>query len=409
MSTRERSGMAKMRRAILRVVLRAATLAGALAIAPCVLATPYAPSDDSHVLVVLPRALIADRSRIRELQDRLAAAPADVGAATELGRLYMRAARQGRNVLYFGYAESVLKPWFGRRDVPVETLAVRADINQYFHRFNDAVSDYGQVLGARPFDGSAWFGMAMALQNQGREEEALRVCQRLFRIDIRSWKRCAGEVASVGARVEQGYALLQNALEETSSQETDDRIWILTALGDAAARLGRTEEAERHLHSAFSIGPDSPSAYLPYVDFLIDAGRRQEALSALEHDSDTINGLLRRCLIYRATRDERLDPAQRDLALRLEYARLRGDMPYYNDEVRADLYLYQNPARAARVALQGWGATKTPTQARWLFEAAVAANDHEALEAVRIWLQEHAAAYPDLQRRMRELQGDVKK
>lgn len=384
----------------LRFVHWVVVLAGVTFAAPWGMATPYIPSDDSQVLITLPRELMANRSRIKVLQDQLAAAPSDVAAATELARLYLEGARQSRNILYFGYAESVLKPWFGTADIPIDTLAIRADIHQYFHRFDAAVSDYRRLLGTQPLNGKAWFGMAMALQNEGQNSQALRVCQGLFRIDARSWKRCMGEVMSVGPRVDQGYSLLRGSLEDTRPDDVDDRVWILTALGDVAARLDHAEEAERYFRQAFSASSDSPVVYLPYSDFLLDRKRGAEVLTVLERDTDTLNGLLRRCLAYQDIADSRLEQAKQDLALRMSYGHLRGDMPYYNEEVRAQLYLFHDPARAAGLALEGWRVMKTPAQARWLFEAAVAANNHEALEAVKAWLQENAATYPDLQRRL---------
>ncbi|UXI69481.1 tetratricopeptide repeat protein [Tahibacter amnicola] len=363
-------------------------------------AEPYVPSDDGEVLVQLPASLRGQQTRIDGLKAQRDAAPTDVTVATELASHYLDVARRDRNLRYYGYAESAIQPWLSRADVPLATLVVRADIHQYFHRFDAAKADYLQVVRANPAYSKAWFSLAMISAAQADHETALAHCQALMRLNVHSWKLCRGAVSGGTSGIAQGQALLRSALDEIPSSAVDERIWALTALADIAVRLERIDEADIYFKEALALRKDSADVLLPYADFLLEQGRAQDALAVLANDGDTLNGAVRRCLALQVTSPGDIDACRLALKARFADSALRGDPPYFNEEVRANLYLFDDAARALALAKENWQMVKTPADAQLLLRAGLAANDVDAVTAVRQWLAPVAAANPALVRQL---------
>ena len=61
---------------------------------------------------------------------------------------------------------------------------------------------------------------------------------------------------------------------------------------------------------------------------------------------------------------------------------------HLRDEARFTLHLLDAPERAVELAKENWRVQKEPADVRILLEAALAANDTEAIGAVRDWLKE---------------------
>jgi Tfp pilus assembly protein PilF len=194
-----------------------------------------------------------------------------------------------------------------------------------------------------------------------------------------------------------GYGALQQGL--ASSRDPDNRLWLLTRLGEVAAWRGQSKRAEEHYREALSIGRDDGYLLAAWSDFLLDSGRPAEVLRELAdwQASDTL--LLR--LAEAAALENSPDAARLAQTLddRFAAARQRGDTTHRAEEARYALHLRKDPASAVRLAAENYAVQREPRDARILLEAAIAAGDPAAAQPARDWLRD--SGFED--QRLREL------
>jgi len=119
-------------------------------------------------------------------------------------------------------------------------------------RFQDAVSAYQSAIAARPGNATTHWNLADALRHLGRDAEARREYQKavdLFDIDLGVDPNDAGSLA---------------------------------VRATCQARLGRTENARTDIAHATALAPDDPDVQYQRALVLAIAGRRDDALGALE-------------------------------------------------------------------------------------------------------------------------------
>jgi predicted Zn-dependent protease len=193
-----------------------------------------------------------------------------------------------------------------------------------------------------------------------------------------------GLAQAYGGQLESGYRSLQQALDAT--RDADNRLWLLTRLGEVAAWRGQTDQAERHYREALSLGRDDGYLLAAWGDFLLDAGRPAEVVKQLAgwENSDTL--LLRLAEAEAALKSPAAARLARMLDERFAAARLRGDTTHQAEEARYRLRLRGDAAGAVRLAADNYAVQREPRDARILLEAAIAAQDATAAQPVRDWL-----------------------
>jgi Tfp pilus assembly protein PilF len=192
-------------------------------------------------------------------------------------------------------------------------------------------------------------------------------------------------VQAYGGQLQAGYGTLQQALQATN--DPDNRLWLLTRLGEVAAWRGQPALAERHYREALSLGRDDGYLLAAWSDFLLDAGRPQEVVRLLAgwEASDTL--LLRLALAEAALKLPGAARHAQALDDRFAAARLRGDTTHRTEEARHQLQLRGHAAQALRLAADNYRVQREPRDARILLEAAIAAHDAPAAQPVRDWLR----------------------
>jgi tetratricopeptide (TPR) repeat protein len=348
-------------------------------------AAPRKPTQEAEVLERLPlRAGDANSRELAALRATMMAAPADAAPATRLAQRYFDLAMARGDPRYVGYAEAVVAR-FGE-PLPASLRFMRGLLRQYRHDFDGALADFAAAVALDPdlAAAHAWRGAIYLVQADyaaARNEcEALR---RLGRGTLLG--ACIGLVQTYGGQLEAGYRSLQQALAATD--DADNRLWLLTRLGEVAAWRGDSALAERRYREALSLGRDDGYLLAAWSDFLLDAGRPAEVVKQLAgwETSDT--------LLLRLAEAEALmkSPAAARLAQildeRFAAARLRGDTTHRAEEARYHLRLRGDAAQALRLATENYRVQREPRDARILLEAAIAARDPAAAQIVRDWLR----------------------
>lgn len=350
-------------------------------------AKPYVPSDGHLVLETLPSRYDPVQQAFSQLRARLAQNPHDIEAAGKLVRLYVSTSRIDGDPRYLGYAQAVLRPWWNLEHPPETVRLQRAIILQSIHQFPDALKDLDIIVKENPANGQAWLTRATVLTVLGKYPEAKASCARLagltYDLVIQT---CQDNVGSLAGELRQSYMDLSQAFKLYPNLDPGLRVWTMTLLGEMAARLGQTEQAEAHFRYALTL--DTPDGYLlgAFADFLLDRNRPGEVVEMLKSKTRNDALLLRYALALKAQQSRAAGKAIETLRERFAAATMRGDTVHQREKARFELLLLGNAKESLQTALKNWDVQKEPADLRILLECAVAANDARAMKLGMDWI-----------------------
>lgn len=348
-------------------------------------AAPRKPLADTEVLERLPwRAGDTNAREMAALRSAMAAAATDPAPAARLAQRYFDLAMARGDPRYVGYAEAVVARF--AEPLPASLRSTRGLLRQYRHDFAGALDDFAGALVLDPTLAAAhaWRGAIYLVQaDYAAAQQECDALRRLGRSTL--YGGCTGLVQAYTGRLEAGYRSLQRALATTG--DADDRLWLLTRLGEVAAWRGQMAQAEAQYREALGLGRDDGYLFAAWGDFLLDAGRPAEVIRQLAgwEASDTL--LLRLAEAGAALRRPDAPRLAQTLDERFAAARLRGDTTHRAEEARYHLRLRGDAAQALRLASENYRVQREPRDARILLEAAIAAQDPAAAQPARDWLR----------------------
>ena len=311
------------------------------------------------------------------------AAPSEAAPAARLAERYFDLAMARGDPRYVGYAEAVVAR-FGE-PLPASLRLTRGLLRQYRHDFEGALADLAGAVALEPdlAAAHAWRGAIYLVQAD--YAAARNECDALRRLGRGTLVgACIGLVQAYGGQLEAGYRSLQQALAATG--DADNRLWLLTRLGEVAAWRGESALAERHYREALSVGRDDGYLLAAWSDFLLDAGRPAEVVKQLAAWESSDSLLLRLAEAEAALKSPAAARLAEMLDERFAAARLRGDTTHRAEEARYQLRLRGDAEAALRLATENYRVQREPRDARILLEAAIAARDPAAAQPVRDWL-----------------------
>ncbi|MEO8406926.1 MAG: hypothetical protein ABI476_00670 [Oxalobacteraceae bacterium] len=350
-------------------------------------ASPYIPSDGKQILERLPSRNDPVQQAFVRLRAKLAQNPQDLAVATQLARRYISTSRIDGDPRYLGYAQAVLRPWWNLEHPPQEVLLQRAIILQSIHQFPHALADLDTVLNTDPENGQAWLIRATVLTVLGDYPQAKASCARLYRLTYDLVvQTCVANIGSLDGNLRSSYATLSHGLTLYPNLDAGLRIWVMTLLGEMAARLGEPQQAEAHFRSAMAL--DTPDGYLlgAYSDFLLNQSRPGEVIELLKSRTRNDALLLRYALALKAQKSSSAGERIESLRQRFAAATMRGDTVHQRERARFELHLLGNAQEALQTAIKNWEVQKEPADLRILLESAVAANDKQAMTLAVEWV-----------------------
>jgi tetratricopeptide (TPR) repeat protein len=361
-------------------------------------AAPRVPTSDAEVLEQLPMRPADPAAReLAQLraQVRTAAAqnPSDPRAATALAESYFDLAMARGDPRYVGYADAVIQPFDKNGYAPLSV--VRGQLLQYRHQFDEALREFESALKVDPqfAPAHAWRGAIYMVQaNYPAAQKECDALQRLGRAALQAG--CTGLLQAYTGRMQAGFATLQSALQQT--QDPNQRLWLLTRLGEVSAWRGQSAQAGQYFRSALALGLDDGYLLAAWSDFLLDQNRPAEVVKWLANweASDTL--LLRLALAETQLQLPKARAHVQALDDRFAAARQRGDTTHRAEEARFWLQLRGNPTQALTVAAANYQVQREPRDARIVLEAALAARDSIAAKPVQDWLQSSGFEDPRL-------------
>jgi len=348
-------------------------------------AAPRTPATDAEVLEKLPtRAADSTARELAALRAAVAKAPTDAALAAELAQRYFDLALAQGDPRYVGYAEAVVIRF--ANPLPVPLLTLRGVLRQYRHDFAGALKDFEAALVLAPDYAAAhaWRGAIFLVEADYRAaQKECTALQQLGRETLAG--ACLGLLQAYSGQLAAGYTTLQQTLRLTL--DADNRLWLLTRLGEVAAWRGQDAQAQALYREALSLGRDDVYLLAAWTDFLLDAGQSAEVVRLLARWESADSLLLR---LAEAETQLKLPEAarhQKMLVDRFAAARARGDTTHRAEEARFELRLRQDAPTALRLAQANYAVQREPRDARVLLEAAIAAKDPASAQVVRDWLR----------------------
>ena len=346
---------------------------------------PRTPVDDATVIEKLP--FRAGESRARELDALRASArkaPGDAAVAAALAQAYFDTAQARGDPRFIGYADAVVSPFDPK--MSVDLLVIRGMLRQYRHDFDDALGDFAAALAQDPerAGAHAWRGaiyLVLAQYDKARKE-----CAALLELQRPVLQGgCTALVQAYTGQLSSAYATLQTTL--ALARYDDQRLWLLTRLGEVSAWLGQKARAERHYRDALALGRDDGYLLAAWADFLLDNKRPAEVVKLLAGWEASDPLLLRLAEAETLLQVPTAIAHVQALDDRFAAAKLRGDTTHRAEEARFQLRLRKNAVLAVQLAAANYQVQKEPRDLRMLLEAALAARDPDAAKPARDWLQ----------------------
>ena len=346
---------------------------------------PRTPVDDATVIEKLP--FRAGESRARELDALRASArkaPGDAAVAAALAQAYFDTAQARGDPRFIGYADAVVSPFDPK--MSVDLLVIRGMLRQYRHDFDGALGDFAAALAQDPerAGAHAWRGaiyLVLAQYDKARKE-----CAALLELQRPVLQGgCTALVQAYTGQLSSAYATLQTTL--ALARYDDQRLWLLTRLGEVSAWLGQKARAERHYRDALALGRDDGYLLAAWADFLLDNKRPAEVVKLLAGWEASDPLLLRLAEAETLLQVPTAIAHVQALDDRFAAAKLRGDTTHRAEEARFQLRLRKNAVLAVQLAAANYQVQKEPRDLRMLLEAALAARDPDAAKPARDWLQ----------------------
>jgi predicted Zn-dependent protease len=242
----------------------------------------------------------------------------------------------------------------------------------------------GEILQLNGRDREARLMRAQVRLHLHEPQQALADCTTLLQlVDLLTSTTCIAQSRAALGDLQRARDLLLQAL---GSQHGDDatRSWSAGVAAEFAARLGDASAAGRWYRESFELDPHSHYARITYADWLLSAGRFDEASQVASRGAS----LADRARDVLAGRDPTSDEAHR-LQLAWQEADAHGERSHLRDRARFELVLLHESTKAnvsARASLQD---RNEADDALILAAAAAATRDRESLQAVRSWQQRY--------------------
>jgi tetratricopeptide (TPR) repeat protein len=350
---------------------------------------PYTPALDSERLQEVPSAADPKVAEMRRLRAQLDTAPQSLDAAIRLANSYIDYSRQIGDAHYAGYAEAIIEPWLQGAASPAVVLLTEAIILQYRHQFDAARELLQATLKLDARNAQAWLTLATLDMVQGRYETARKDCAQVMNsAGLELGSACLGNVLSYTGQARQSLALLRQSALSGGRVPAATQAWVDGLIAEAAEQLGDWPLAETHYRSALELLPHDNFLLVAYADFLLDRARPNEVLPLLADHAQSDTAFLRLALAQAALHSPAAPRYAWMMAARFEALTQRGSDYFGREEARFALQVQHDPQTSLEMATRNWAVQRAPWDARVLLEAALAAHQPRAADAVVAFIEQ---------------------
>ncbi len=368
---------------------------------------PYLPADDDQILQTLPSSSDVRVRAFENLRKQQQAQPDDVTLNVQLAQAYIDYGRATGDARYLGRALAVVDPWLQKTPVPISVLMIEATVLQSRHLFTQSRALLEQILKLDGDNGAAWLTLASVAQVQGDMTYARHACSHLLgSMDALITAACLGDLSAVTGRAKEGYQAIDILLKQEPNEPASIQAWAQGLLADAAKYQGELQLAEQHFQAALQAAPGDNFLLADYADFLLDQNRPREVIALVKDYTQSDTSFLRLALAEAMLGLPQAAQDTAEMAQRFRDLEVRGDDQLYaREQARFVLELQHDAARALKIAQSNWTIQRAPEDVRIYLEAALAAQQPQAAQAVLDFIEQTHLEDP----KIRALEAEARK
>lgn len=369
--------------------------------------TRYIPQESS-VMLSAGGTGQKDASGLREALERWRADPQNLTLATDTSRRAMLAAIEQGDLRWLGNAKAMLAPWWTAKDLPSETLFVRALVRQGTHDFKGALADLDAAIAKDPDQPEHWawrFAIYLVMADMTKaKNECSAIGQRFGPTEQAS---CDAVLLYRTGSPEKAIVSLERLSRHPDYQGRLAQEWLAFHWGEAYRVAGDRAKARKIWENQLNKGAGGHAVRVALIDLL--NSERQYA------DAWKINMTMPRsdALLVAAIQSSLGLKDGKDGALRSEFnqrlsqQRARGDSPNERPMIKFTLSVEGKAQEALAMAQKAWATEREPADALLFARAAIESGAPEQATALLQWQSATGYREPELDGLIRQIQQAV--
>ena len=294
-------------------------------------------------------------------------------------RLLMDKASHGNKEDYYSQAAKLLDKL---KYSSVQSRLYKAEIQQYFHQFDEAVS----TLSGNRHDPATSLMRAGIYFTQGKMTLAQQECKNIFgKVDNLLAITCMAQANSLLGELDKGYQVLTAAIKHVNTDDKQSLAWAYVTLAEMSERRFDRETAKLYYLKALKLNKNDHPSRIAYADLLLEEKKYRQVLSLTKDYLQNDLVMLR----YVRALNIQGDPTTSDhfCELKRRVLNYTAKNKHLHYDLLAEYYLYfsDNFEYSLQWAKQHWQQQKTPRDARLLARVAIKAVDSDSLDKISQW------------------------
>ena len=187
--------------------------------------------------------------------------------------LLMDKAQHGNKEDYYSQAAKLLDKL---KYSSVQSRLYKAEIQQYFHQFDEAVS----TLSSNQHDPATSLMRASIYFTQGKMTLAQQECKNIFgKVDNLLAITCMAQANSLLGELDKGYQVLTAAIKHVSTDDKQSHAWAYVTLAEMSERRFDRETAKSYYLKALTLNKNDFPSRIAFADLLLEEKKYQQVLS----------------------------------------------------------------------------------------------------------------------------------
>ncbi len=342
--------------------------------------------------------------RLREALERWRRDPQNIDTATGSARAAILAAIQQGDLRWLGNAKAMLKPWWEKREIPSQTLFVRALVRQGVHDFDGALNDLDAAIGKDPQQPEFWAWRFAIYMVRAEIAKARKECSAIGnRFGPVEQEGCNAVLLYRTGSPQSATIALNRLSKHPDYQGRHAQEWLAFHRGEALRVAGDRNGAKRAWESYLKTGLAGHGLRVALIDLLNRDGRYAEAWRLNDQTLKSDALLVAAIQSAQGLKNGQEASLIAELEQRLRQQEARGDSINERPIIKYQLMIKKDAKTALKMAQTAWKTEREPADALLFAEAAIRSGSPEQASALLQWQSETGYRDPDLDRLITEI------
>jgi hypothetical protein len=364
---------------------------------PCLLAVAtatqaqnrFVPEDSAVLLKPANGQTSIDRDTLRAAIQAWRANPNDIETATNAARLSFLAAMNEGDPRWLGNARAMINPWWGRQDLPAQSLFIRALVRQGLHEFDAALVDLNLAIGKDSAQPEFWAWRFAIYMVKADIHQAKQECQAIgTRFGNSEQAGCQAVLLYRTGSPQQAIAQLDSLMRHPDYQGRYAQEWLAYHRGEAQRVAGNHAGAIAVWSAYLDKNAKSHVLQLALVELL---NEQQKFAAAWKHNATTPRSdalLVQAIKTSQGLQNGQADQLRREFNDRLTQQTSRGDFVNERPVIDYLLNVVGDSRQALAMAQQSWKTQREPADAFLFAQAAIQNNTPRQAAEILKWQAE---------------------